>query len=380
MKKIVLLGASGTVGTMTLDVIEQHPDLYEVVAFSVGKNIEAARKILKKHDVKHICVRYEEDFLQLKKEYPDIEFYWGEEGLLSITSLEEADLVFNALQGIVGLKPTMNAIEHHLDIALANKETMVVAGNVITKAAKDHNVSLIPVDSEHSAIYQCLQGEKRENIKNLLITASGGSFRDLTREQLKDVTVEDALHHPNWHMGAKITIDSATMMNKGFEVIEAHWFFDVPYDHIKTILHRESIVHSMVEYCDHSVIAQLGVSDMRVPIQYALSYPDRLTNSTESLDLIKLGSLHFEEMDTERFPLLKLAYETAEIDGNMAAIMNGANEMAVNLFLEGKIKFLEIEELVKGAVENGAFIHEPDLDQLIESDEWGRNYVLNHVG
>ncbi|MBQ9037619.1 MAG: 1-deoxy-D-xylulose-5-phosphate reductoisomerase [Erysipelotrichaceae bacterium] len=374
-KKIVLLGASGSIGTQTVDIVSQHPDLFEVKGLNVGNNISFLREYLKNNKAECICVRNEADRDELAKEYPDIQFFYGDEGLIKLSELEGLDLVVNALQGFVGLLPTLNAMEHGYDVALANKETLVAAGSIVTAKAKEKGVRLIPIDSEHSAIFQCLQGSKHSEIKKIIITASGGSFRDLSREELKNVTLKQALSHPNWSMGKKITIDSATMMNKGFEVLEAKWLFDLDYENIETVLHAESVVHSLVEFKDHSILAQLGVSDMRVPIQYALCYPDRLDNTTKSLDLGSLGLLHFKTMDYERYPLLKLAFEVGKKGGNLAAVMNGANEKAVHLFLEEKISFLDIERLIFEAVEKCEFITKPTVEDIIRSDRWAQNYV-----
>ena len=272
--------------------------------------------------------------------------------------------------GSVGLYPTLQAIEAKKDIAIANKETLVTAGHLVIKAAKKAGVQLLPVDSEHSAIFQALQGEQEKNIERLIITASGGSFRDRTREQLVGVTVEEALNHPNWSMGAKITIDSASMMNKGLEVIEAHWLFDIPYDKIDVVLHRESVIHSMVEFHDSSVMAQLGTPDMRVPIQYALTFPDRLPLiGKKRLNLVEIGKLHFEEMNVTRYPCLQYAYEAGKIGGTMPTVLNAANEAAVASFLEGRISFLEIETLIEQALNRHQVIADPDLKTIREVDQ-----------
>ena len=375
MKRIMLLGASGNIGQQVIDVWQQHPDLFTVTGVSAGHNVNTLRDILKRFPIREACVRNEEDYRQLKTEFPQVSFHWGDRGLLELTDSDNYDLLVNALLGFSGLQPTLNAIKRGHDVALANKETLVAGGSLVTEACRRHHVSLIPIDSEHSAIFQCLQGNDLKTVNKLIITASGGSFRDLTRDQLKDVTVEQALAHPNWTMGHKITIDSATMMNKGFEVIEASWLFDIPVNRIETILHKESIIHSMVEFTDHSVLAQLGNADMRIPIQHAVLYPQRLPNDSKPLDLASIGTLHFQKMDLERFPLLRLAYETAEKGGNLPAVMNGANEKAVSLFLNKKIGFLEIEDLIMKAVEHAAFIKNPTLEDIIASNDWANEYV-----
>jgi 1-deoxy-D-xylulose-5-phosphate reductoisomerase len=300
----------------------------------------------------------------------------GEEGLIEAAVMEEVDIVVNALLGSVGLIPTLKAIEQKKTIALANKETLVTAGHIVKEHAKIYGVPLLPVDSEHSAIFQALQGEQSKNIERLIITASGGSFRDRTRKELESVTIEDALKHPNWSMGAKITIDSATMMNKGLEVIEAHWLFDIPYEQIDVVLHKESIIHSMVEFHDRSVIAQLGTPDMRVPIQYALTYPDRLPlPEAKRLELWEIGSLHFEKADFERFRCLQFAFDSGKIGGTMPTVLNAANETAVAAFLAGEISFLSIEDLIERALNRHQVIHQPSLSDIQEVDKDTRGYV-----
>lgn len=378
MKKLVLLGASGCLGQQTVDIVRQHPDDFEIIALSVGLNVDFLKEYLKDNKPQAVCVEMYEDYLFFKEQYKDIEVYYGDEGLISLTSIQ-CDLVVNNLQGFVGFLPTINAIRHHSNIALANKETLVAGGIIVMKEAKENNVEIMPLDSEHTAIYQCLLGNKRNEISRIIITASGGSLRDLSRDELKDVTVERALTHPNWSMGEKITIDSSTMMNKGFEILEAHWLFDLDYDRIDVVQHRQSVIHSMVEYVDHSVIAQLAVSDMRICIQYALSFPERIDNSSDSLDLIKYGTLTFEKMDYERFPLLALAYKVGRMGGNMGAIMNGANEMAVNMFLNRECSYLDIENGVFAAVENAQFIENPTVEDIISSDRWAQNFVRDYL-
>ena len=308
--------------------------------------------------------------------YPDVNFYFGNEGLCHLATLAQADIVVNALVGFRGLKPTLAAIKANKHLALANKESLVAGGELVKEALRASKGILYPIDSEHSAIFQCLQGNQTSEVERLIITASGGSFRDRTREQLKNVSVEEALAHPNWKMGGRITIDSATMMNKGFEVIEAHYLFDLPYEKIDTIIHPQSIVHSFVEYRDHAVMAQLGTADMRIPIQYALTYPHRETMKQDNrLDLAALKELTFREMDFKRFPLLALAYEVGKRKGNMGAVLNGADEEAVRLFLNHEITFLEIEAAVKKAVDEVPYIASPTLAQLEQSDALARAIV-----
>lgn len=370
MKHISLLGATGSVGTQTLDVIREHPESFKLVAFSSGRNLELTRKIITEFQPALVSVAKKEDCDTLRQEFANTAITFGQEGLVEVAIFDKADVLVNAVLGSVGLYPTLQAIEAGKTIAIANKETLVTAGHLVMEAAKKYNVPILPVDSEHSAIYQCLQGEKEKNIERLIITASGGSFRDLSRAELQHVTVEDALKHPNWSMGAKITIDSATMMNKGLEVIEAYWLFALAYDKIDVLLHKESIIHSMVEFHDSSVIAQLGTPDMKVPIQYALTYPDRLPlRSAERLDLARIGKLHFQEMDLERFRCLHFAIEAGKAGGTLPTVLNAANEVAVSRFLKGEISFLQIEELIERALNNHRLIVNPSLAIIQEVDQ-----------
>lgn len=376
LKKISLLGATGSIGSQTLDVIRENPEEFKLTAMSVGRNIEEARKMILEFSPQLISVQRKEDAELLKKEMPSsLKVLYGEEGLVEVACHQDADILVNAVLGSVGLHPTLQAIEAGKMIAIANKETLVTAGHLVMEAARKKNTSLLPVDSEHSAIFQALQGEQEKNIEKLIITASGGSFRDRTREELVGVTVTEALNHPNWSMGAKITIDSASMMNKGLEVIEAHWLFDIPYDQIEVVQHRESIIHSMIQFHDSSVMAQLGTPDMRVPIQYALTYPDRLIRSGKRLDLVEMGKLHFEEMDLNRFRCLAFAYEAGRIGGSMTTVLNAANEAAVSMFLENKISFLDIEAYIEKAMSTHQVIHRPDLETIHEIDKQTRQLV-----
>ena len=379
MKRLVILGASGSIGMQTIDVVLQHPSEFTITALGVGRNIEQLRNILTQIDVKVVSVQREEDAVQLAELYPQIRFYHGEEGLITLASSRDYDILVNALVGFAGFMPTLAAIESGHDVALANKETLVCGGSLIEKALDKYGRKLYPIDSEHSAVFQAMQGNDPEDVKRLIITASGGSFRNLTREQLKDVTVEQALAHPNWSMGAKITIDSADMMNKGFEVIEAHWLFRMPYEKIDVLMHPESVIHSMVEYVDHSVMAQLGVPDMRLLIQYALTVPKRWPLNEESLDLAEIGALHFSRPDTERFPLLALAYEAGRKGGNLCAVMNAANEAANLAFREGRIPFLMIEEIVTGAVRECRWDPMDTVEALFEADAWGTAYAQKKI-
>ncbi|WP_096154606.1 MULTISPECIES: 1-deoxy-D-xylulose-5-phosphate reductoisomerase [Bacillus] len=382
MKRISLLGASGSIGTQTLDVIRQHREQFQLVAFSVGKNIQFAEEVIGEFSPKLVSVQSKEDMESLKSTVSNINihFTYGEEGNIEVATYSESDTLVNAVSGSVGLIPTLQAIECGKTIALANKETLVTAGHLVMEAAEKHGVSIIPVDSEHSAIYQCLQGENDKNIESIIITASGGSFRDKTRDELKNVTVKEALNHPNWSMGATITIDSATMMNKGLEVIEAHWLFQLPYEKIEVVLHRESIIHSMVEFQDTSVMAQLGTPDMRVPIQYALTFPDRLPHKGgKRLNLVELGKLHFEKADFERYRSLQFAYEAGKVGGTLTTVLNAANEVARVAFLQGEISFLMIEDLIEQALEKHSSISHPNLDVIKTVDSETRQFVRSLI-
>jgi 1-deoxy-D-xylulose-5-phosphate reductoisomerase len=382
MKKISLLGATGSIGTQTIDLIRNQPSDYQLIACSAGTRIEELYQIILEFKPLVVSVAGKEEAEKLKAfTLPsETSVFYGEHGLIEVATHQESDIVVNAVMGSVGLTPTMKAIQCGKTIALANKETLVTAGHLVMAEAKKYGVSILPVDSEHSAIYQCLNGENHHDINKLIITASGGSFRDLSRNQLTNVTIEDALNHPNWSMGAKITIDSASMMNKGLEVIEAHWLFDMPYDKIDVILHRESVIHSMVEFLDGSVMAQLGTPDMRVPIAYALNYPSRKPiKNHSSLDLIKFGRLHFEEMDFNRFRCLKFAYDAGKAGGSMPTVLNAANEIAVSAFLQKRASFLQIEDLIETALENHSIVSNPTLEEIQFIDEETRKYVSSLI-
>ncbi len=368
MKKVYLLGSCGSIGTQAIDILLKNKDKFDIEAISVGHDLTLAKKIIDLTNPKVVCFRHKEDLASFN-DY-NFEKVYGDEGLLYIASMHRSDneLLINALVGSSGLKPTVYAIKAGKDIALANKETLVMAGDVINQLIKEYNVNLYPIDSEHSAIWQCIQGESHNEILNLIITASGGSFRDKTREELVNVTKEDALNHPNWSMGAKITIDSATMMNKGFEVIEAHHLFNIDYDYIKTVMHRESIVHSLVEFKDHMIKAELGVADMRGPIAYALLYPHHADFNGEALDLVKASKLTFEELSLDRFPCLKYAYICGKKGSIYSTVLNAANEASVRLFLNGKIKFLDIEKIIYDYISKEYNV-EPTIDNILELDK-----------
>lgn len=374
MKRLILMGASGSIGTQTIDVIKQHQDELELVGVSVGKNVDYLKEILDTFKIKYAYTI--EPVEELMEKYPDTKFYCGDNGLTSMANLKDYDMLVNALVGFTGFKPTLEAIKNHKDIALANKETLVAGGKIINEALKEYNVNLYPIDSEHVAIWQCMQGHKKEDIRRLIVTASGGAFRGYSRDQLVDATLAQALNHPVWNMGSKITIDSATMMNKGFEVIEAHYLFDIPYDKIDVILHKEAAVHSMVEYNDGSIIAQLGCPDMRLMIKYALLYPNHKWDRVSSyLDFDKITSLNFMKMDYSRYPLVKLAKQVGSFEGNFGAVLIGANDEAVSLFMKERIKFVDIETYIFKTLKAARFIKNPTADQIIESHKWAKEYV-----
>ncbi|MBC2168657.1 1-deoxy-D-xylulose-5-phosphate reductoisomerase [Listeria booriae] len=376
MRKINLLGATGSVGSQTLEIVREHPELFQVVALSFGRNMKLGTAVIEEFKPELVSVEHRRDYEKLKLEFPNLKVYYGAMGLQEVATYAHGDILINAVMGSVGLQPTLDAIAAGKEIAIANKETLVTAGHLVMRAAKEKGVRIVPVDSEHSAIYQCLQGENPANISKLIVTASGGSFRDRTREQLRNVTVAEALTHPNWSMGNKITIDSATMFNKGLEVIEAHWLFNLDYDDIEVVVHRESVIHSMVAFKDGSHIAQLGLPDMRVPIQYALTHPERASISFKKpFDITEFGALHFDKMDFHRFPALKLAYTAGKIGGTMPSVLNAANEIAVAGFLNGQVAFQDIEALVENAMNRHETIANPDLETIFQVDQETRAYV-----
>ena len=368
------MGASGSIGTQTIDVIKEHEDQLELVGVSVGKNVEYLEEILSQFDIRYAYTI--EEIPELMKRYPEIRFYSGDQGLVEMARLSDYDMLVNALVGFTGFKPTLEAIRNHKDIALANKETLVAGGKIINEALKEYNVNLYPIDSEHVAIWQCLQGHPKKDVRRLILTASGGAFRDLDRNDLLDVTLKQALNHPVWSMGSKITIDSASMMNKGFEIIEAHYLFDLPYDQIDVILHKEAAVHSMVEYNDGSIIAQMGNPDMRLMIKYALMYPEhKWDHIANYLDFDKITSLNFRKMDYSRYPLVKLAKQVGSFEGNFGAVLIGANDEAVALFTKERIPFVDIESYIFKTLKAARFIKDPTADQIIESHRWAKEYV-----
>jgi len=366
-KKLSILGSTGSIGTQTLDIVRKFPDKFQVVALSCNQNIELLKKQIEEFKPKIAAVFDEKKADELKAEIP---IHKGMDGLLKVAALGEAHTIINSLVGSIGVEPTIKAIENLKNVALANKETLVTAGDIINKKLKFHKTDLLPIDSEHSAILQCIRGEKPEDINKITITCSGGAFKNKTKEELKQVTASDALKHPTWNMGAKITIDSATLMNKGFEVIEAHWLYNMPYSKIDVVIHPQSIIHSLVEFKDHSVIAQLGMPDMKIPIQYALNYPDRLENNNlPKLNLAEKQQLTFKEPDLERFPCLAMAYDAGIKGGTLPAVLNAANEIAVKHFLNNKIKFTDIPRIVMQAIDSHAVIKNPDLEQILDIDK-----------
>ena len=381
MKNITILGSTGSIGTQTLDIVRENSDM-RVVALSVQSNIELLEKQIREFNPKFACVCDEEKAKELKVKVSDTgtKIISGQSGLSEISTIDECDTVLTAVVGISGLTPTIDAIRAGKDIALANKETLVTGGHIVTALAKEKNVSIIPVDSEHSAIFQSMQGmaDKKE-IKKILLTCSGGPFFGRKKEELQSVTKADALNHPNWDMGAKITIDSSTLVNKGLEVIEAKWLFDVDIDDIEVLVHRQSIVHSMVEYIDNGIIAQLGAPDMRLPIQYALTYPKRRVMQKNDLDFTKYGALTFDKPDTDTFKALPLAYRAGREGGIMPTIFNSADEAAVELFLKEKIGYLEISELIEYAMDEASNVENPKIEDIYDADRLARELVYKKV-
>lgn len=378
-KNIVILGSTGSIGTSTLEIIAQFPDRFEVLALGAGKNIELIVNQVQRFHPRYVVVQRREDIdsiVQCTKGFiPNMEIMSGQEGYCYIASHPQADVVVSAIVGAAGLIPTHEAVKAGKIVALANKETLVVAGEIITREAKIHSSSLLPVDSEHNAIFQSLRGHRKEHVKRLLLTASGGPFFKWPRSAIEKATPDQALKHPNWSMGAKITIDSATLMNKGLELIEARWLFDIPIDRIDIVIHPESIVHSMVEYIDGSVIAQMAIPDMRIPIAYALSFPDRLNVELPKLDLIGVKTLSFFAPDEERFPCLRLARESCIRGGTFPAVLNAANELAVEAFLNRRIGFYDIPLVIEKTLERHNYQNLDFIENVLEADMWARKEV-----
>ena len=381
MKNISILGVTGSIGTQALDVLRFHKDKFKLVAISAYKNIDLTLDIIEEFKPRVVAINDKASFEKLKNikgtlDY-DFELLYGMEGLIKVATLKEVHTVLTSVVGMIGLKPTLEAIKCKKDIALANKETLVVAGELVMNEAKKYGIKILPVDSEHSAIFQCLQGNDLKSVDKIIITATGGPFRGYSKKQLENVTLNQALNHPKWSMGKKITIDSSTLMNKGLEVIEAHWLFDCDYENIEVVVHPQSIIHSMVQYKDGAVIAQLGVTDMKLPIQYALNYQLRDNNISEKLDFYKINELNFYKPDTEVFRCLKLAYKAGKMGGLMPTILNGANEVCVDLFLNEKIKYLDIPTIVEECMEVFKNDMEVSLRNIIDLDKSVREYIMN---
>ncbi|MBP8985237.1 MAG: 1-deoxy-D-xylulose-5-phosphate reductoisomerase [Syntrophobacterales bacterium] len=381
MKNISILGSTGSIGVSALEVVRRNPSRFRVLGLAAGRNVELLSRQVEEFRPMYVSLFDKETAAEFKKlaGAPSTAVLWGEEGYRTIATIEGVETVLSAMVGAAGLLPTVCAIEAGKDVALANKETLVMAGALVMEKASRKGVRILPVDSEHSAIFQCLEGERREYVKKIILTASGGPFRTLPPEKMAEVSVEDALKHPNWKMGKKITIDSATMMNKGLEIIEAQWLFGVDVDRVHVVVHPQSIVHSMVEFCDGSVIAQLGVPDMKGPIAYALSHPERLEREEGFLDLYAVGSLDFAAPDMGRFPCLRLAYEAGRKDGTMPAIMNAANEVAVEAFLGGKIGFTDIAAVIEKTMQGLESREAGSVEDILDADRRARKFAAAYV-
>ena len=372
MKKIAILGSTGSIGTQTLDVVRAHSDELEVVALAAGSNKERLKEQIREFHPELVSLSEEKKAQELKEELAgeEVEVVCGMDGLIEVAGIDSADVVVTAVVGMMGILPTMEAIRKGKDIALANKETLVTAGHLIIPMAREYGVSILPVDSEHSAIFQCLQGEPKKALDKILLTASGGPFRGKSAEFLETVTLEDALNHPNWSMGPKITIDSSTMVNKGLEVMEAKWLFGVDYSQIEVVIQPQSIIHSMVQYIDGAVIAQLGTPDMRVPIEYALFYPERRSLPGDRLDFSKLSQITFEKPDYKVFRGLSLAIEAGKTGGTMPTVFNAANERAVAKFLKGEIKYTDIVRSIEKCMDAHKVSAHPDLEEILATEQW----------
>jgi 1-deoxy-D-xylulose-5-phosphate reductoisomerase len=376
MKNISILGSTGSIGTQALEVVSENSDALNIVGLTTNTSIDLLEKQIEKYTPEIVCVMDGDAALTLEKRLKTkgarIEVVTGLAGLIAVATTSKNDLLLTAVSGMIGLQPTLAAINQGIDIALANKETLVAGGKIVMNAAASNGVSLLPVDSEHCAIFQCLMGNTHKEIERIIITASGGPFRGRTREQLQSVTLEQALKHPNWSMGKKITIDSATLMNKGLEVIEAKWLFDLRMDQIDVVVHPQSIIHSMVEFIDHSTMAQMGIPDMALPIQIAFFYPDRIANNRQALDFNQVRELTFEDPDLASFPCLQLAYDALEASGTMSCVLNAANEVSVARFLNKEIHFLDIPRINRQVMEKHDVISTPTLDDILSADQWAR--------
>ena len=375
-KNIAILGSTGSIGTQTLDVVREHPELFHVSVLAANSNDELLEKQLEEFQPELAVLSDEAAYQRLKSRYQGrTELAGGRQAFIDAAAYDNVQTVVTSMMGFAGLEPTMKALEAKKDIALANKETLVVAGELVTRKVKEQGVRLLPVDSEHCAFFQCLQGEQSSKIEKLLLTCSGGPFRGKKREQIGKATVEQVLAHPTWNMGRKITVDSASLVNKGLEVIEAKWLYDVDYDQIQVVVHPQSIIHSMIQFVDGAVMAQLGCTDMRLPIQYALTYPERQSASWPRLDFWQMKDLTFAEPDMETFKGLKFAYEAGKIGGTMPCIFNAANEVAVAAFLAGDIYFLDIYDIIEETMLKRETILEPELEELFEEDKWARDFA-----
>lgn len=379
MKKIAILGSTGSIGTQTLEIVRDNSDL-QVVALAAGSNVELMEKQVREFKPRLVSLQSEAACKDLADRLKDMQvtIVPGMDGLIQIAEMEESDILVTAIVGMIGIRPTIAAIKKGKDIALANKETLVTAGHIIMPLAAQMGVSILPVDSEHSAIFQSMNGENRKRVSKILLTASGGPFRGKKREELADITVEDALKHPNWSMGRKITVDSSTLVNKGLEVIEAKWLFNVEPENIQVVVQPQSVIHSMVEYEDGGIMAQLGTPDMKLPIQYALFYPDRRPLPGKRLDFYEMKSITFEKPDTDTFLGLPLAYRAIHAGGSMPTVFNAANEKAVALFLDKKIRFLTIYDLIQGAMENHKVVENPSVEQILEAEAEAHAFVESH--
>ena len=380
MKNLVVLGSTGSIGTQTLDVVRANPDLFHVSVLVANRSDELLEKQIEEFQPELAVLSDEAAAMRLKSRYKGkTPIEGGRQAVIDAAVFPSADVIVTSLMGFAGLEPTMAALEAGKDIALANKETLVVAGELVMAKAKEKGCAILPVDSEHCALFQCLQGQDRNALEKLIITASGGPFKGKKAHELTDVTISDVLAHPTWNMGQKITVDSASLINKGLEVIEAKWLYDVSYDQIDVVVHPQSIVHSMVQFRDGTVMAQLGCTDMRLPIQYALTYPERVESKFPRVDFFKLGQLTFMEPDLETFKGLKLAFSAGRTGGTMPCIMNAANEVAVEAFLKGQSGFLKIYDLIERAMDAGNVVYNPILEQLLEADQWAREFTRKNL-
>lgn len=383
MKRITLLGSTGSIGTQTLDIVAEYPQEFQIVGMTAGGNIDLFAQQIRQFQPEIVAIANDRKIGELKEAIADLPqppiMLAGAEGIETVAAYGDAEAVVTGIVGCAGLLPTIAAIKAGKNIALANKETLIAGGEVVVPLVKKYGVKLLPADSEHSAIFQCLQGVPENGLRRIILTASGGAFRDRPTSEMANVTVADALKHPNWAMGKKITIDSATLMNKGLEVIEAHYLFDVDYDHIEIVIHPQSIIHSLIELTDTSVLAQLGIPDMRLPLLYALSYPDRLPTQWERLDLVKCGTLTFRAPDHQKYPCMDLAYAAGRAGGTMPAVLNAANEQVVELFLQERIRYSQIADLIKYVCDRHDCVSHPELEDILAADRWARSTVLEQV-